>query len=186
MIKRVFVNEFGKVISIICGSDVDIDVNTIADLKFYDLKEGQQVNIGDYFQDDKLVFLSEKPSIYHEFNYELKQWFDPRSIDQIKEQKWLELRHQRDALEFGGFEFEGDIYDSDQVSQVRISGAANAAIDQAWTLANNSIKYLTTAQLRKLYQTLQAHVASVHERGRIARQLIYDAETHEQINQIQL
>ncbi len=33
---------------------------------------------------------------------------------------------------------------------------------------------------------LQAHIASVHEKGRIARQLIFDAETKEQVEAVQL
>ena len=41
-------------------------------------------------------------------------------------------------------------------------------------------------QLQQLYAALQAHIASVHERGRIARQLIYEAETKEQVEEINL
>lgn len=115
-----------------------------------------------------------------------EQWVDPRTLDEIKAQKWEEIKAQRDQLEFGGFVFEGHLYDSDRVSQGRIMGAASAGINQTWTLADNTTVELSAAQLQQLYATLQAHIASVHERGRVARQLIFDAETKEQVEAINL
>ena len=112
--------------------------------------------------------------------------FDSRTLDEIKAQKWAEIKSMRDQLEFGGFEFNGGIYDSDQVSQGRIMGAAVAGVDQTWTLADNTTVELSASQLQQLYAALQAHIASVHERGRIARQLIFDAETIEQVEAVQL
>ena len=120
------------------------------------------------------------------FDYEIKQWIDPRTLDEIKAQKWAEIKAMRDQLEFGGFEFEGSIYDSDQVSQARIMGAVIAGVDQVWTLADNTTVELSASQLQQLYAALQAHIASAHERGRIARQLIYEAETKEQVEAVQL
>lgn len=115
-----------------------------------------------------------------------EQWVDARSLEDAKQQKWDEIKNLRDSLEFGGFEFEVNTYDSDQVSQGRIMGAAFAGIDQVWTLADNTTVNLTASQLQQLYAALQAHIASVHERGRIARQLIYEVETKEEVEDIQL
>lgn len=127
-----------------------------------------------------------KPSETHIYDYDLKDWIDPRTIEDIKAQKWTEIKSQRDQLEFGGFEFEGNTYDSDQVSQGRIMRAVSAGVDQVWTLADNTTVSLTSSQLQQLYTELQAHIASVHERGRIARQLIFEAETKEQVEAVQL
>lgn len=132
------------------------------------------------------VEMPAQPSPHFIFDYEVKQWIDPRSLDEIKAQKWTEIKSERDRLEFGGFEFDGNIYDSDQVSQGRITGAASAGIDQTWTLADNTTVELSASQLQQLYAALQAHIASAHERGRIARQLIFDAETKEQVEAVQL
>lgn len=132
------------------------------------------------------VAMPAQPNPHHTFDYSIKQWVDPRSLDDIKVQKWTVIKAQRDKLEFGGFAFEGNIYDSDQVSQGRIMGAAAAGIDQAWTLADNTTIELTALQLQQLYAALQAHIASVHERGRTARQLILEAETKEQVEAVQL
>lgn len=143
-------------------------------------------DLSDYWDGEKFVSIGESPSQYCFYDYETKQWIDPRTIDEIKAQKWVEIKLQRDRIEFGGFEFEGNTYDSDQVSQSRIMGAAVAGVDQTWTLADNSTVELTAMQLQQLYAALQAHIASAHERGRIARQLIYEAETKEQVEAINL
>lgn len=119
------------------------------------------------------------------FDYVSRMWIDTRTIDDVRAARWSNIKIQRDRLEFGGFEFEGDIYDSDQVSQGRIMGAAAAGLDQVWTLADNTTAELSASQLQQLYAALQAHIASVHERGRIARQLIFDAETKEQVEAVQ-
>lgn len=136
------------------------------------------------FQNERMTTLKKVP--YHVFNYETRQWVDTRAIDELKSQKWAEIKAQRDQLEFGGFEFDGNAYDSDQVSQGRILGAALAGIDQTWTLADNTTVSLTASQLQQLYAALQSHIASVHERGRIARQLIYEAETKEEVESVKL
>lgn len=143
-------------------------------------------NMSDYWDGDAFVSIGEPPSSHHYFDYEIKQWVDPRTLDDIKAQKWDEIKSQRDQLEFGGFEFDGRNYDSDQVSQGRILGAALAGVAQTWTLADNTTVELIALQLQQLYAALQTHIAGAHERGRIARQLIFEAETKEQVESIQL
>lgn len=146
----------------------------------------QPAFMSDYWDGERFVSTPPPPSLNHIFDYATKQWIDPRSLDEIKAQKWDQLKQQRNAFEFGGFLFDGLIYDSDQVSQGRIMGATIASVDQVWTLADNTTVSLTSSQLQQLYSALQAHIASVHERGRIARQLIFDAETKEQVEAVQL
>ena len=142
--------------------------------------------LSDYWNGDTFVSIGEPPSPHHTFDYSSKQWIDPRSLDEIKAQKWSEIKAMRNQLEFGGFEFEGNVYDSDQVSQGRIMGAAAAGVDQIWTLADNTTVELSASQLQQLYVALQSHVASVHERGRIARLAIESAETVEEVEAVQL
>lgn len=107
-------------------------------------------------------------------------------ITSLKESKWTAIKSQREQLEFGGFKYAGNIYDSDQVSQSRIMGAAIAGVDQVWTLANNTTVNLTGDELKELYATLQAHVASLHERGRLARFKIDVAITPQDIEAVTL
>ena len=168
---------------------------TATDLEFFENSEENTKVIAmlpnsstDYydFSLDVFVGVGDRPSPDYVFDYETKKWVDLRTLDQIKAQKWSEIKSQRDHLEFGGFEFDGNIYDSDQVSQGRILGASIAGMDQVWTLADNSTRLLTAIQLQQLYAALQAHIASVHERGRIARQKIKTALTYEEIEAVNL
>lgn len=161
-----------------------LELNTPAGAAYVDTDD--RVDLSDYWDGDKFVSIGEPPSEHHVFYYAAKQWIDPRSLYEVKAHKWDEIKAQRGQLEFGGFEFEGGVYDSDQVSQGRIMGAAAAGLDQVWTLADNTTAELSASQLQQLYAALQAHIASVHERGRIARQLIFEAETKEQVEAVQL
>ncbi|MDA3446879.1 MULTISPECIES: DUF4376 domain-containing protein, partial [unclassified Acinetobacter] len=137
-----------------------------------------------FFQKGKWVSIPTQPSPYHIFNYETKKWVDNRSLEDVKKHKWEHIKQQRDQFEYGGFEFDGGIYDSDQVSQGRIMGAAVAGVDQIWTLADNTTIDLSASQLQQLYAALQAHIANAHERGRIARQKIETALTYEEIEAV--
>lgn len=175
------ISKNGKLILSIQASDEIVRLNTPKDC--ITVEDPPESNM--YYQDG-WVAMSAQPSPHFIFDYEVKQWIDPRSLDEIKAQKWAEIKSQRDQLEFSGFEFEGNTYDSDQGSQGRIMGAAVAGVDQVWTLADNTTVELSASQLQQLYAALQAHIASVHERGRIARQLIFDAETKEQVEAVQL
>lgn len=168
----------------VCMLDISGNSEFVSELNAHD---DEPMTPDDYWGDSEWVTPPTRPEgHWYVFDYTLKQWVDPSTLNEIKAQKWAEIKAMRDQLEFGGFEFDGGIYDSDQVSQGRIMGAAVAGVDQVWTLADNSTVELTAMQLQQLYAALQAHIASAHERGRIARQLIYEAETKEQVEAIQL
>ena len=139
-----------------------------------------------FYELGEVHLVPESPKKGHTFNFITRSWEDLRPLQQVKDAKWEDLKAERDALEFDGFAFEDNVYDSDQVSQGRIMGATIAGVDQVWTLADNTTAELSASQLQQLYATLQAHIASVHERGRIARQLIFEAETKEEVEAVQL
>ena len=184
---RVLLNTDDSIKSILTGAPSLVDLNTPDQAYFVDDPD-HIIDRTDYFDSNMRAFVSigDAPTDNHKFDYTTKQWLDTRTLDDIKAQKWAEIKSQRNQLEIGGFEFEGNGYDSDQVSQGRIMGASVAGVDQIWTLADNTTVELNASQLQQLYAALQAHIASVHERGRIARQLIYEGETKEEVEAIQL
>lgn len=173
------ISKNGEILQMIYANEETVVLNTPKD--GFAVDDPPKSNM---FYQDGWVEMPTQPSPHHTFDYTTKQWIDPRTLDEIKAQKWAEIKSQRDRLEFGGFEFEGNVYDSDQVSQGRIMGAAVAGIDQVWTLADNTTVELSASQLQQLYVALQAHIASVHERGRIARQKIETALTYEEIEAV--
>lgn len=184
--KRIFLNKNGSMLWHISGDVVSIENNTKEGDLFTDIDwNNDQTDYFD-FETETWIPVGKGETPHEIFDYNIKQWIDPRTLDDIKVQQWAKVRSQRDKLEFGGFEFEGNVYDSDQVSQGRIMGAASAGVDQVWTLADNTKVELIASQLQQLYVTLQTHISSVHERGRIARLAIESAETVEEVEAVQL
>lgn len=183
---RHLLNQNGSIISSISGASGMIELNTPSNAVYVD--DVNPASMTDYWDFDlhQFVSIGDPPSSHHVFDYAFKQWVDPRTLDEIKNQKWQEIKKQRDALEFAGFEFESGLYDSDQVSQGRIMGAALAGVDQIWTLKDNSTRLLTAAQLQQLYAAMAQHVAQCHERGRIARAAIEAAQTKEEVEAVTL
>ena len=185
---RVLIEDSGKILGSITGPMELVELNTPPNIQYIDVDEDVNTFDGVYWAFEQKVFvdIGFHSNQAYVFDYVTKQWIDPRTLDEIKAQKWNKIKSQRDQLEFGGFEFEGNIYDSDQVSQGRIMGAASAGVDQVWTLADNTTVNLTALQLQQLYAALQSHVASVHARGRIARLAIESAGTKEEVEAIVL
>lgn len=143
-------------------------------------------DVGMYYLGGKWNYIQPAPGEGHVFDYNSHTWLDVRTLSDVRAAHWNRLKSIRDQLEFGGFEYNGNIYDSDQVSQGRIMGAALAGVDQVWTTADNSTVSLTGAELLELYQALQAHIASVHERSRTARLAVEGATTKEEVESISL
>ena len=182
--KRVLLNDDSSIRSVIEGNQYLIDINTPLLANFVDdIEYGSKT---DYFDNESNMFMSigNPPTPNHTFDYVIKEWVDLRTLDEIKAQRWTGIKSLRDQIEFGVFEFEGNIYDSDQVSQGRMLGVVLAGLPQIWTLANNTTVSLSAEQLKSLYAALQMHVAVAHERGRIAREAIQAATTKEQIEAI--
>ena len=188
---RSFFNPNSGRIEAVLGGSYTVDSEGVkffsASMPGLDSIEGSYEPSDYYVKDGEVKRIPNAPdNVFCVFDTLSEQWVDPRTLDEIKAQKWAEIKAMRDSLEFGGFEFEGNTYDSDQVSQGRIMGAAIAGVDQVWTLADNTTVELTALQLQQLYAALQSHIASVHERGRIARQLIFESETREHVEAVQL
>ena len=176
------VDSLGRIVSKVSGDAEAIRLNTPNGCVAVD----DPPEDGMYYSGGSWHKIPDTPGSGYSFDYATRQWLDVRSIDDVRVQRWNTVKRQRDQLEFGGFEYAGNIYDSDQVSQGRIMGAALAGVDQVWTTADNSTVSLTGAELLELYQALQAHIASVHERGRIARLAVERAITKEEVESITL
>ena len=174
----------GAVVSVIKGTTDIVVLNTPKDAIF--IEGDYEASVSDYWDGAGFSKIGDAPNDNSVFDYETRSWVDLSTLQDRKVDAWARIKLERDKLEFGGFEFEGNIYDSDQVSQGRIMGAALAGVDQVWTLADNTTVELSALQLQQLYAALQAHVASVHERGRIARLAIESAETVEEVEAVQL
>lgn len=122
-----------------------------------------------------------------------EQWVDNRTLEQHRDDQWEIVKAARDAFEFSVFEWDGSEFDANATSQQRIQGAALEAViaqltsapySQEWTLADNSIRTLSSTDMVAVGKALSQHVTTAHERGRIKRQELNDATTVTQIQAV--
>lgn len=130
-----------------------------------------------YWHGGGLHAIPERPSDFHQFDYASKSWQDPRTLQDFKDAKWAETKAARAAAEFGGLLWDGSLFDSDEKSQARIQGAVQlAAMAPAfavdWTLADNTVRTLSAADVLALGMALGAHVAQQHTTARAVREHI--------------
>jgi hypothetical protein len=134
-----------------------------------------------------------QPSPFHIYDYEEHEWVDARTINDYKAAQWNKIKRARDSTEFGGFEYGGNIFDSDSMSQSRLQGAiqlANIALSMGqdfeinWTLQDNSVIVLTHTELITVALALGNHVAAAHEKARDLRLEIEAALTKEEVEAI--
>lgn len=176
------ITQHGEFLYSIQGNQETVDLNTPEGCRAVDDPPRFPMRYNGVSWED----LPPSPGSGYYFDYESGSWLDTRFILDVREAKWNDIKQQRARLEFGGFEYKGNIYDSDQVSQGRILGAVNLGIDQVWTLADNSTVYLNSDELVDLYAALQEHISNVHERSRIAREKIESALTIPEVEAVTL
>ena len=111
-------------------------------------------------------------------------------LDELKNLKRAEINQARDAEEQGGFEYLGKIFDSDQVSCIRMSSAAQAmqyAPDDAiitWTTQDNSTIDLNKSQLMGLVVALAQHSNTCHQKATALKAQIDACESKEELDKI--
>lgn len=143
-----------------------------------------------YIDAGSLVPFPPQPSPQHVFDWGTHAWVDPRSLADLKAEHWVAIKAARDAAEFGGFTWDGSMFDSDLTSQSRIQGAAqlagldptNFSID--WTLADNSVRTLNAQEMTAVGVALGAHVGTQHAIGRSLRSQIEAATSAAELDAI--
>ena len=145
----------------------------------------------DYVHQGEIRHKGDRPSEAHVFDYSTKTWVDPRTLDEHKTAQWALIKAARNEAEFGGFTWDGSVFDSDQVSQARIQGAVLLASSSPdfvvdWTLADNTVRSLTADDLSAISQALGEHVSLQHSRARNARALLDQATTLSEVQAVSL
>lgn len=132
-----------------------------------------------------------RPNYTAHWDNDAMAWIDDRDLDQLRAAKWNEVKSARDAAEYGGFVWDGSSFDSNEVSQGRIQGAALAAMlasangqpfSTDWTLADNAVRTLDGPSMIQVGMALMVHITTQHEKGRLLRAQVEDpAATADQI-----
>lgn len=144
---------------------------------------------GAYIEGGVVVQMPTKPSPNHQFNYTTKQWEDPRTLADLKAEKWRNIKANRDAAEHGGFTWDGSVFDSDALSQQRITGAVTLAqmipaFTTVWTLANNTTRTLNSQEMFAIGVALGVHVSTQFAHGQELRTQIEETTSIDQLDLI--
>lgn len=158
------------------------------------------MNINDIFDlaqyDEAFAFVSENAGLsikdLGSGKYQIVETSKP-SIEELKNLKREEINDARDAAEQGGFPYKGKIFDSDPISCIRISSAAQAmqmavmAEDVpaiTWTCQDNSTIDLTAADLMGLVVALAEWSNTCHQKATQIKALLEECQTPEEIEKI--
>ena len=110
------------------------------------------------------------------------QWVDARPLSEHKAVRWSAIKRERSQREYAGFAWDGSTFDSDAISQSRIQGAVQlanigpAAFSIDWTLADNTVRTLSGADMVAVGLALAQHINGLHVISRGLRAQI-DAAT---------
>ena len=150
----------------------------------------------DYIGDIKDGFTLQTPP--HEFciwSAKNKAWIVDSEglLADAKLKKRAEINQARDKAELSGFEYGGNMYDSDDAATRRISNAALAArsaidsgdsYDVYWTLQDNTNVRLLETDLVALQAALVLHVSKTFEKANMLKAMIELAESQDDLNNI--
>lgn len=112
------------------------------------------------------------------------------TLDAVRVRKWADIKLTRSRIEYGGFEWDGSRFDSDETSRARIQGAVQLAViaqsagapyAQDWTLEDNSVRTLSAEDVIAVGVALGQHVSAVFETARQLRELIDSATNAEEV-----
>lgn len=186
-------NAEGKILSIVGCDPSEVDV-AVADAGGVGYLEGAfpwgryRVHLG------TAVEFPLRPSPLHTWNWQAHVWADQRTMEQKRQQRWEMVKQWRTQAEFSTFIWDGSVFDADEKSAARIAGAFALALasqmaavpySQVWTLADNTTRELSAADMVEVGVALGAHVAWTHNRGRELRVRIEDpAATAEEIEAV--
>ena len=159
--------------------------------KIVDIWEDNEINrkrleSGDF---GVIEYIGEVEESYEGILY-AKGYAPEKPLDELKVLKRAEINQARDKAEQGGFEYMGKIFDSDQVSCIRMSSAAQAmqyADDTAtitWTTQDNSTIDLNKSQLMGLVVALAQWSNTCHQKATALKAQIDACDSKEALDKV--
>ena len=107
----------------------------------------------------------------------------------LKAAQWTAIKQARSAAEYAGFTWDGSTFDSDAISQNRITGAValaqmSSTFSIGWVLADNTVRTLNQSDMLQVGAALGAHVAAVFAKGVLLREQIEAATSQAMVESI--
>lgn len=139
-----------------------------------------------YFDGTGPVAMPPQPSSSDIFDYTTKTWTDPRTLQDLKDAKWAEIKAARSAAEFAPFTWDGSSFDANASAIQHISGAVQMALlaqlasqpfSIDWTLFDNTVRTLSGADMIAVGIAAGTHSGAVYDHARVLRDQIEAATT---------
>ena len=112
-----------------------------------------------------------------------------KTLEQVKQEKIIELKAMRDSKEVQPIEYNGNLYDYDEKARDRINVAIAALGDTdsiSWTTADNKEITVTGVDLRSVLIEVAKRSIMLHKAYRAAREKILNATTKEEVEKVVL
>lgn len=148
----------------------------------------ENITVGEWYESIGMT-LQDVDQAYNGRWY-LIDYVPEQPLDKLKAKKRIEINKARDKAEQGGFEYLGKVFDSDQVSCIRMSSAAQAmqlAPDDAvitWTCQDNTTIDLNKTQILGLVVALAQWSNTCHEKATSLKAQIDACESKEELDKI--
>lgn len=139
------------------------------------------------------VVFPPKPNKDVKWDWSVKAWIDSRTLDEIKNAKWSEIKLARLKNLANPLVTPYGIFDCNTVSRanitqtvqyIQIAAINNPSATVTFTLKDNSTVALNSTQMTEVGILLGQHVEQVYNTARNLRELIINATTIEDINTI--
>lgn len=179
-------NELGKIIQVFYGGDGCPAGMGIESEEFYTPDSA-------YVMDGLLYPISPSPSKHHVFNYQTKQWEDPRTLDNFKNAAHQKIEAWRDKEENQIFQFThaGRQWDAGLIVRQRMQpvlGLSQLPEGFFWTDANNQDVPMTLTSLQELAQAHEQAVVlkgfEIHAQQRAMKNAVEAATSKEAVESI--
>lgn len=172
------------------GSEADIAA-AVGPGQGYAIAQHRETDETHYVKNGTLMAYPPKPEGLVEWDLQHEAWLDPRTLDELKAAKWDEIKDARTAADATGFTWNGSRFDSDPASQARIQGGVllatviGAQFTQDWTLADNTVRTLSQADMVAVGIAMSQHVAALFQRARVLRAQILAASVAAEVAAVQ-
>jgi hypothetical protein len=156
-------------------------------LRLEETQPQEEAGLGYFFTTESLAFpVPTRAEHILRFDGAKLVWHDPRTLADHKAAQWELIKQARSAAEYAGFAWDRSVFDSDALSQNRITGAVTLAqlspgftID--WTLKDNSVRTLNQADMIAVGVALGQHVQAQFTKAQGLRVQIEAATSWEQV-----
>lgn len=155
--------------------------------------EGEYSDNVFYIHNKIPIRIPDQVSNHHIFNWQTKQWEDPRTVQDFKDAKWISIKEAREAIINAPLVTPYGIFDSDPKSRQNITDAilmlksledlgSPTTID--FTLADDTARTLTTAEMVMVGLLLGQKIQAAHAQARALRGALDLATTKEEVEAI--